>query len=135
MKHYGVYALQLTQTCTIRKHTHSTVQYHPPSFLYLSPDSWLHSLTLSEKKKKQPDKNERVFFQPLSPAALLPLLSFFLVHHQLHFQVKRHSFVLFFFGIIIIIIYYYLRKTTVLNSHMKKTTTWRKKQTDECRDG
>lgn len=64
-----------------KTHTHSTVQYHPPSFLYLSPDSWLHSLTLSEKKKKQPDKNERVFFQPLSPAALLPLLSFFLVHH------------------------------------------------------
>lgn len=67
-----MYTFVDTNSCTIITHTHihthvRTVQYHPLSSLYLSPDSSLHSLApLSVKKKKKADKNERVFFQPLS---------------------------------------------------------------------
>lgn len=62
-----------TNSCTISTHTR-TVQYHPLSSLYLSPDSSLHSLApLSVKKKKRQIKMN-VFSFSLSQLSFTPLV-------------------------------------------------------------
>lgn len=136
MKHYRVCALQLTHSCTIRKHTVQYSTIHLPFFISHQIPGCIPWLSVKKRRRRRSSQIKMNVFS-FSPSLLL--LCFHSSHSSsrtISFTFRSKDILLFFsFGIIFIIIYYYLRKTTVLNTHMKKKPTWRKKQTDECRDG